>query len=166
MKTGIGALVLTFLIPALAVAQSLEYWGSAGGWDVMIDPTLGNGCLIQAAYDDGSLVRIGFDLNEDAGYVTALNESWGDIEEGATYDIVIDLDGERYEGEAYGIYVGDLPGADIYFDNSDFLFDIARKYTMTLSNELGPVMAIDLEGTYVGLQEAIRCQEIVAGQPG
>jgi hypothetical protein len=38
------------LLPVAAFAQSLEEWGSAGGWDVLIDPTLGDGCLIQAEY--------------------------------------------------------------------------------------------------------------------
>ncbi|WP_406647514.1 hypothetical protein QEZ52_01925 [Aliisedimentitalea scapharcae] len=146
-------------LPFCAVAQQLEPWGEAGGWDVMIDPTLGDGCLIQAAYQDGSVVRIGFDRTEGAGYITAFNESWGDIVEGETYPILFDLDGQEYEGEAQGIYLNDVPGADIYFTNSDFLFDIAAKYTMTLYNEHGEVMAIDLGGTMVGLEAAIACQD-------
>ncbi|TDK42347.1 hypothetical protein E1832_19625 [Antarcticimicrobium luteum] len=140
-------------------AQQLEQWGTAGGWDVMIDPSLGDGCLIQAAYNDGSLVRIGFDRNEGSGYITAFNEAWGDIEEGATYDISFDLDGQQYDGVAKGIYLNDVPGADIYFDNPDFLFDIAEKYTLTLYHDGGEVMAIDLGGTYVGLEAVIACQD-------
>jgi hypothetical protein len=147
------------LLPVAAFAQSLEEWGSAGGWDVLIDPTLGDGCLIQAEYQDGSLVRIGFDRNEGSGYVTAFNENWGGIEEGESYDIIFDLDGEEYEGVATGIYLEELPGADIYFDNPEFLFDIAKKYTMTLYNSEGEVMAIDLGGTNVGLDAVIECQE-------
>ena len=140
-------------------AQQLEPWGTAGGWDVMIDPTLGDGCLIQAAYQDGSVVRIGFDRNEGMGYITAFNYAWGDIEEGAQYDIEFDLDGDVFTGVATGIYLNDVPGADIYFDNPDFLFAIAEKYTLTLYNANGEVMAIDLDGTYVGLEAAIQCQE-------
>lgn len=142
-----------------AAAQSLEQWGTAGGWDVMIDPSLGDGCLIQAEYTDGSVVRIGFDRNVGMGYVTAFNMNWGDIEEGAEYDILFALDGELYEGYATGIWLNDVPGADIYFDNPDFMFDIAKKYTMTLYNTEGEVMAIDLDGSYVGLEAVIACQE-------
>ena len=146
-------------LPVAGFSQQLESWGSAGGWDVMIDPSLGDGCLIQAAYQDGSVVRIGFDRNEGAGYITAFNEAWGEIEEGETYNILFDLDGQEYDGEARGIYLNDVPGADIYFTNSDFLFDIAQKYTMTLYNEYGEVMAIDLGGTSIGLEAAMECQE-------
>lgn len=158
MKLFRTAAVLAVL-PLCLHAQQLEFWGEAGGWDVMIDPTLGDGCLIQAAYQDGSVVRIGFDRIEGAGYVTAFNEAWGDIEEGATYPILFDLDGQEYDGEAQGIYLNGVPGADIYFTNPDFLWDIAAKYTMTLYNEYGEVMSIDLGGTMSGLEAAIACQE-------
>ena len=146
-------------LPIAGFAQQLESWGSAGGWDVMIDPSLGDGCLIQAAYQDGSVVRIGFDRNEGAGYITVFNEAWGEIEEGVTYSILFDLDGQEFDGEATGIYLNDVPGADIYFTNPDFLFQIAQKYTMTLYNEYGEVMAIDLGGTAIGLDAAMECQD-------
>ncbi len=142
-----------------AQAQSLEAWGTAGGWDVMIDPSLGDGCLIQAEYSDGSVVRIGFDRTAGSGYVTAFNGAWGDIEAGAQYPILFDLDGAEYDGEATGLYLNDVPGADIYFDNPDFLFDIAESHTMSLYNTEGLVMQIDLGGTMVGLEAALECQD-------
>lgn len=151
------AVAATLASPAFA--QSLEPWGQVAGWDVMIDPSLGNGCLIQAEYQDGSVVRIGFDRNQGMGYVTAFNEAWGDIEEGAIYPVLFDLDGQEYNGEARGMYLNGVPGADIMFSNPDFLFDIAKKYTMTLYNENGEVMAIDLGGTYAGLEAAMECQD-------
>ena len=155
----LAATGLSLMMALPAVAAELEYWSEAGGWDVLVDPSLGYGCLIQAEYQNGVLVRIGFDLNQGAGYITAFHENWGDIEEGAEYGVAFDLDGESYEGVAKGIYLNGVPGADIYFDNPDFLFDIAAKYTLTLYNEVGEVMAIDLGGTAVALDEAITCQD-------
>lgn len=159
MTTILGSIALAAVaVPALA-QDMLEPWGEGGGWDIMVDPSLGNGCLIQAQYDNGTVVRIGFDRNSGGGYVTAFNEAWGDIEEGAVYPVLFDLDGEEYNGEAKGMYLNGVPGADIAFDNPDFLWDIAAKYTMTLYNESGEVMAIDLGGTMVGLEGALACQE-------
>lgn len=154
-----AACVAALTVPASASAAQLEYWGEAGGWDVLVDPSLGYGCLIQAEYTNGVVVRIGFDLNEGAGYLTAFHGNWGDIEEGAEYDIAFDVDGQVYEGVAQGIYLNGVPGADIYFDNPDFLWDIAAKYTLTLYNENGEVMAIDLGGTMAALEEAMDCQD-------
>lgn len=141
------------------LAQSLEQWGASDYWDIMIDPTLGDGCLIQSEFEDGSVVRIGFDRTEGSAYVTAFNNAWGDIEEGDWYPVLFDLDGQEYEAEAKGIYLNDVPGADIIFDNPDFLFDLAAKQTMTLFTEHGEVMAIDLTGSYLALEAAIECQE-------
>lgn len=155
-----GAIMLSgAMIAGQAAAQDLVSWGASQYWDVMIDPSLGNGCLIQSEFTDGSVVRIGFDNDKEAGYVTAFNDGWGDIAEGATYEVFFSLDGAEYAGEATGIYLGDTPGADIEFDSVDFLFDIAQKQTMTLYNINGQVMAIDLTGSYNALEAALECQD-------
>lgn len=153
-----GAVAVVVMTAGIAAADGLEEWGSVGNWSVLIDPSLGNGCLIQSSFTDGSVVRIGFDRNEGKGYVTAFNEAWGDIEEGQTYDISFDLDGSQYDGQATGIYLNGVPGADIYFDSTDFLLDIAKKYTMTLYHDGAEVMSIDLTDSYNGLLAAIQCQ--------
>lgn len=158
-KTIITAVIALSAVTTPALSQSLVPWGSSEYWDVLIDPSLGDGCLIQSEFDDGSVVRIGFDRNKGEGYLTAFNGAWGDIEEGAKYPILFQLDGEDYDAEATGMYLNGVPGADIPFDNPDFLFDLARKYTMTVFNESGEVMAIDLTGSYQALEAAMECQE-------
>ena len=147
------------LVAGVAGAQSLERWGETSGWDILIDPTLGNGCLIQAEYDDGSVVRIGFDRTQDAGYVTVFNTAWGDVEEGAAYPVSFALDSEEYDAEATGMYLEDVPGLDIVFDNPDFLLDIAQRNVMTMLHEGEEVMVIELGGTNAAIQEAIRCDD-------
>lgn len=155
----VAAAVIGAGLSGAAIAQELVYWDAAGGWDILVDPTLGNGCLIQAEYTNGVLVRVGFDMDAGVGYVTAFHDNWGDIVEGESYDVGFDLDGEYYEGVARGMYLNGVPGADIEFDSPDFLWDIAARQTLTLFNENGEVMAIDLTGTMVALEGAMDCQE-------
>jgi len=160
MKTSVTAIAAAAVLTvAPAFAQELEPWGTAGGWDVMIDHSIGSGCLIQAEFGDGSVVRIGFDRDAGDGYVTAFNGNWGDIEEGASYPISFDLDNQSYDGEARGIYLNGVPGADIHFTNPDFPWDLAKKYTMTLYHDGNEVMVIDLAGSYVGLEAVVECQD-------
>jgi hypothetical protein len=160
MKLKHAALALAFGLSAgAAFGDGLQHWGSSDYWDVMIDPSLGNGCLIQGEFQDGSLVRIGLDRNTGSGYVTVFNTAWGDIEDGATYPISFSLDGDSYDGEAKGMYLNDVPGADISFDNTDFFMSIAQRQTMTMYHDGNEVLTIDLTGTMAGLDAVLQCQD-------
>ena len=159
MRALLSAVLLLSTSAAPVLAQDLEKWGASDYWDVMIDPTLGNGCLIQSEFDDGSVVRIGLDRNKGVGYVTAFNDNWGDIEAGKLYPISFDLDNQSFEGEARGIYLNGVPGADIEFDNVDFFMSIAERQTMVMYHDNHEVMAIDLTGTMAGLAAVLECQD-------
>ena len=156
---------LRFLLPILvacalpAAAQNLVKWGEAGGWDVMVDPTVGNGCLITSKFEDGSTVRVGINPEDDDGYLMAFNEAWGAIVEGDTYAISFDLDGEEYEGDATGTWLAGTPGVEVSFDDSDFILDMVTKNTLILSHDGDEVMTIDLSGTPEGIEALIACQE-------
>jgi hypothetical protein len=152
-------MVLAACVATPAIAEELVSVGQVGVWEILVDPTVGNGCLINAVFEDGSDVRIGFDREAGTGYLLAMNEAWQGIEEGATYPVQMDVDGQVYNGEATGIYIDGMPGADIPFDSIDFLMDIAARNTLTLSNAEGPVMSIDLTDSDNALAEAIACQE-------
>ncbi len=148
------------LSAAPALAQDLIEWGTSDYWAVLIDPTLGNGCLIQGEYPDGSLVRIGLDRRDDTGYVTVFNSDWGDLVEGEIYPVGFSLDGEYFDGEAKGIYLNGVPGADVVFDNVDFFMSIATRQSMTLYNsDQAEVTTFDLTGTAAGLEAVLKCQD-------
>ncbi|MBT9245826.1 hypothetical protein KM031_10745 [Gemmobacter fulvus] len=156
LVTGLAALLLSGV---MVQAQDLQAFDTVEGWEILVDPTVGNGCLINAEFEDGSDVRIGFDMAADSGYVLAANAAWGDIEQGATYPLTFSLDGDVYEAEGKGLYIDDLPGVDIAFDSMDFLMGLAEKNSMELSTSNGPVMTIDLSGSAAALLRAIECQE-------
>ncbi len=141
------------------LAEDLVSVETVGVWDILVDPTIGNGCLINAVFEDGSDVRIGFAPDTGFGYILAMNDGWEGIEDDTVYPISMDVDGAIYEGEGKGIHIDDLPGVDIEFDSADFLMDVATKQTLTLSNAEGPVMSIDLTDTLPALEAAIACQE-------
>lgn len=143
----------------MASAQDLQPWGESDYWAVMIDPTLGNSCLIQAEFQDGSLVRIGLDQVAGGGYVTVFNAAWGAIEADTMYPVSFDLDGESYDGEAKGMILDGVPGADIAFDNVDFFMSIAKHQTMTMFQDGTEVLSIDLTGTMAGLEAVLACQD-------
>ena len=147
------------LLGSAAFAQDLVPYSEAGGWAVVIDPTLGNGCLLSSDFEDGSHVRIGFDPNAGNGYVAAFNTGWGDIVDGTEYPISFMLDDEKYDGNAKGMHLGDTPGVVVTFDSADFLTDLAARNTMVLQSDGSDVMTIDLSGTDEAITETIACQD-------
>jgi len=147
------------LVAGAALAQDLVPYSEAGGWAVVIDPSLGNGCLLTSDFEDGSTVRIGFDRNAGNGYVAAFNDGWGEIEDGTSYPISFLLDDQKYDGEAKGLHLSEVPGVVITFDSVDFLTDLAARNTMILQHDGADVMSIDLSGSDKAITETIACQD-------
>ena len=147
------------LLGSAAIAQDLVPYSEAGGWAVVIDPTLGNGCLLSSDFEDGSHVRIGFDRTAGNGYVAAFNDGWGEITDDTEYPISFLLDDEKYDGNAKGVHLGDTPGVVVTFDSIDFLTDLAARNVIVLQSEGADVMSIDLSGTDEAIAETITCQD-------
>ena len=147
------------LLSTAAYADDLVPYSEAGGWDVQVDTTLGNGCLLSSDFEDGSHVRIGFDRTAGNGYVAAFNEAWGEIEDGTDYPISFMLDEQKYEGSGKGMHLNEVPGVLVSFDDPDFLTDLAAKNVMVLLSKDSEVMSIDLSGSDEAVTETIACQE-------
>lgn len=154
------AALVPALVPAALSAQTLVPWGSVGGWDVLVDPKYGRGCLVESVFTNGSTVRIGLAPSIDAGYLEAFNRGWGGIDEGATYAVGFALDRELYQGDAEAVYLDGVPGVQIVFDDPEFLYDIAARNTLRLYTSTdGEVMAIDLAGSAAAIEAMLACQE-------
>jgi len=145
--------------PMATWAQDLIDKGFVAGWNVMVDPQMGNGCLIQNIYEDLSVVRIGYDAEHNRGYFVVFNKAWGQIDKGKTYDMTFDLDGQTFDAKATGFYLGKVPGAGVFFDDRSFVEAIAKHKVMTVFGQAGAkVMAIDLTGSGKAIEYARKCQ--------
>ncbi|PYX67651.1 MAG: hypothetical protein DMG78_27225, partial [Acidobacteria bacterium] len=91
-----------------AVAQNTAEWGQVGGWKIRVDRTIGNGCFAYQTYQDGSLIRLGFNPESKTIYFLLGNASWQSLEAGKKYQITFEFDSvDRYDGELVGTTVGD-----------------------------------------------------------
>lgn len=151
--------------PALA-QDTLQDYAEAGGWTIAIDPTLNNGCLMMSEFEDSSVVRIGFDMAADSGYVLSANPGWDDIEEGKTYPITIKLDDAPFNGEATGTSIDGLPAADILFDSPDFFTALMDARSLSLSHGENEVMLIDISGSTEAVVKMIECQDAQVAKQG
>ena len=114
------ALILATFTATAAWSQELIDKGFVEGWNIMMDPNLGNGCLIQTVYQDLSVVRLGYDALDNRGYFAVYNKAWGDIKQGESYPIRFDLDGKSYDATAIGFNQDrDVPGATVFFTDRE-----------------------------------------------
>lgn len=145
-------------VPSFA-QEELQDYAETENWSIMIDPGLNNGCLMISEFEDNSVVRIGIDMTTGFGYILSANPAWQGIEEGQTYPVTIALDGNTFNGEATGYPIDDLPGANVDFDNPDFLAGLVGAQSLTLTHEGTEVMALDITGSADAVAKLIECQD-------
>ena len=161
MRKLMSGIALAISLAVSASADGLIDKGFASGWNIMVDPEMGNGCLIQTVYEDGSIVRLGFDAVNKRGYFTVFHKGWGNaVKKGVAYPVTFDLDGEMFDATAEGLRIDHVPGAIVFFQDPDFVHAIAQKQHMTIYGTQGQeVMKISLAGTADALKHARECQK-------
>ncbi len=158
MKT-LAITVLFALWAGAAAAQTLDEWGEVGDWDVLIDPTAGDGCLAQKSFEDGTIVQIGAAPEMAGGFFAAYNADWTDIEEGATGTLNFDFGEARFAGDAVGVILNETPGGYAFFDNPAFTSEFGKRQSVTVSGDGEKAVQIDLTGTTKAIEAVLTCQE-------
>ncbi|MCP4306810.1 MAG: hypothetical protein GY788_18430 [bacterium] len=158
--------ILAIIVPICgispAVAADLVPWGDAGDWAILVDPSNGNGCLAQKAFEDGTVVQIGVNPARKGGFLAAYNAAWTDIEEGATGTVTMEFPDAAFAGEVVGVMANGLPGGYAFFDNPNFAEEFTRRTSVVVTGESGRSIEIDLTGTTKAVEAVRTCQ---AGQP-
>ncbi len=71
----IGLLVAAVSAPFEVRAQRSGKWADVGGWEIRVDASVGNGCFAIQQYEDGSIVRVGVDIDNKRLYLFFGNNS-------------------------------------------------------------------------------------------
>jgi hypothetical protein len=153
--------VVGFTTPCLsesAAPSSLEKWGDAGEWEVFVDSSKNNGCLIQKLYPDGTLVRIGQLPAENGSYFAALNRDWTHIDESMSDQFYFDFGDDLFVGEVVGMIEGDWRGGYAFFNNSEFIDGIGAKSEIIIEGSRRVPLNVSLKGTQRAIAELGRCQ--------
>ncbi|MGI6856310.1 hypothetical protein [Mesorhizobium sp. 1B3] len=146
-----------------AVDQSVAFWKSVGHWTVWVDRTVENGCFIATAFEDSTVLRLGFvgiDRNLFA-YIGVGNEQWKSLEEGKDYELVIQMDGRNpWRAEASVMKIGGkVPFLVAEASEAEFFKEFMRKHSLTISYKGTVVVTLDLKGSAAAMRELLTCQE-------
>ncbi|KEQ07025.1 hypothetical protein [Pseudorhizobium pelagicum] len=158
----VGWMLSTIAVEA-APTESIP-WKEVGGWSVLMDPSLGNACYVSTAYEDGTVLRLGFNLSSAEGsiYIALGNENWKSLEAGKDYQIQIAFDAETpWDAPARAMELSGINWLNVQTTDTNFAAEFARKHTMRATFEGRSVAMLRLKGSSKALDEMLACQEAV-----
>jgi hypothetical protein len=161
MKRAIATLLLTGLaaVPQVSRADDAITWGNVKGWLIAVDQSMGMGCYISAAFEAGTIIRVGF-TEERSVYVAVGDVDWKSIEAGKEYELSIRMDNEEaWTGTSTARQVGDgLVMLGLTTTNTNFLAEFMTKHGVKFIYRGKTIASLSLRGSYATIAEMIRCQ--------
>ncbi|MEK1886113.1 MAG: hypothetical protein AAAB35_00745 [Phyllobacterium sp.] len=156
-RVALAAAVLT--VPCQAAVEYQKY-GSAAGWDIFVNPQMGPGCFIARQNPDGATqVQMGIDATAaPRGYLALYSTKPRKVTQGEKISVVFDVDGDKYTGEAKGQETQGYDGAFVPFNNLDFIYDLAKKKTLTITATGRDPIVVKLAGTDDAFKALRECQ--------
>jgi hypothetical protein len=163
MKTlvQVGTALAVVVLCASDAAAAWKKYGSESGWDIYVSDKMGPGCLITRNLNANSLVQMGVDKTTapGRGYIAVYTKAAVDVAAGQKRSVIIDVDGERFNGEATGQKMQGLTGAYVWLNNPDLVYGLAKKHTLTIMAEGRQPVVLSLDGTYKALKALHTCQD-------
>jgi hypothetical protein len=154
-RTALAVAVLT--VPCEAAVTK---YGSAAGWDVYVDDSMGPGCVIMRDNPgDETQAQIGIDATAALrGYLALYTKKPTKITAGETLSVEFDVDGQKFTGVAKGQQMQGYDGAFVPFDNLDFIYDLAKKKALTITSKGHKTVVVNLTGTDDAFKALRECQ--------
>lgn len=152
------ALAVAFL--AVPCEAAVTKYGSAAGWDIYVDDSMGPGCVLMKDNPDGETqAQIGINATAaPRGYLALYTKTPTKITPGETLNVEFDVDGQKYTGIAKGQQMQGYDGAFVPFDNLDFIYDLAKKKALTITAKGRKTVVVNLTGTDDAFKALRTCQ--------
>src|SRR6188472_2216148 len=152
------ALAFTALTATGAVAQ--KKYGSEAGWTILVKDNMGPGCVMTKSNADGTQIQMGIDATgQKRGYLALYTKANTKAVAGEKLSVLFDVDGQQFSGEAKGQDDGEFQGAFVWVNNPDFIYDLAKKKTLTISPKGGSLIKVNLAGTNAAFEALRTCQD-------
>lgn len=152
-------LAMLVIAATSATAQEKPLWKTIGKWDVLIDPSNGNGCFAQRQFEDGTTVQMGAVPSKSGGFFAAYNTEWVDIEIGEAGLLKFDFGDALFGGDVVGQMNGDIPGGYAFFDNPNFVTEFTKRVKVSVTGPEGKTVEVDLTGTSNAINGVKKCQD-------
>ncbi|WP_311788687.1 hypothetical protein [Ferirhizobium litorale] len=141
-------------------AAAQKTYGTEAGWDILVKDDMGPGCLITKSNADGTQIQMGVDATgERRGYMALYTKADANVDPNEKLPVLFDVDGQQFSGEAKGQVMDGYRGAFVWVNNLDFIYDLAKKKTLTITPEGRPPITVNLAGTDAAFKALRACQD-------
>ena len=154
-----SSLVLALHAATGASAQTLMKYGEEAGWEIFVREDMGPGCMITRKLTDAMQFQMGIDATRKRGYMALYTKAEAEIGAGEKITVLFDVDGQQFSGEATGQQVEGLKGAFVPVNNPDFIYDLAKKKSLTITPAGRDPIVLSLAGTNAALKALRQCQD-------
>jgi hypothetical protein len=163
-KMGIRSAVVFAVLTATATgaaAETYKKYGSDAGWDIYVTDGQDRGCLMTKNLTEDTQFQMGIvPAAETRGYLALYSKVAAEIGAGEKVSVLFDVDGQQFSGEATGRQMMEgYKGAYAWVNNPEFIYDLAKKYTLTITPSGRDPIVLSLAGTDAALKVLRACQE-------
>jgi hypothetical protein len=156
-----------FGTPAFSQDSGTPAYAQVGGWQVRVDPAVGNGCFASQYYEDGTGIRLGIDPDRQKLYLILGNPAWTALEEGKTYKLRFAFDqANTYDSDLAAGPLGDRVVLARSGLGTDFVMDFVESTGVRVDYRGAPIAHLSLRNARAALTEMTRCQKAMDSAGG
>lgn len=168
MKRVVCAVFALCLGPVLVSAAPPQsetiLWKDLPGWSIRMDPSMGNACYVSSIYEDGTVVRLGFNFlnNVRQLYFSIGNAKWKSLEAGKEYPVRFQFDNNTpWDATASAINMDSMNHLHVNTKDADFAQEFSKKLGLRAYYGGKQIVALRLKGSSRAIDEMLNCQATV-----
>jgi hypothetical protein len=141
--------------------KGLSLWTELKKWNVYVDHSLGNKCLIGARITDGTYFRIGYSGDPSQPYYFMIqNKKWASVQEGSKYKLEVIFDGDvAWDMPVTAINLGTALALTGVFSDGTFWSDLAKAKTLLVKRDAITVTYANVEGSTAAITALASCEK-------
>lgn len=157
----IGAAFVTVTLAVTNATAQIKKYGSEAGWDIFVNANMGPGCLVARKLSPDVQLEMGIDATADnaIGYMALYTKAGANVAEGEKVSVIFDVDGQKFSGMATGQQMSGFRGGSVPVNNVDFIYDLAKKNTLTITPDGREPIVVSLVGTDAAFKALRACQQ-------
>ncbi len=145
--------------PAASEDRETTKWSQVGGWHIRVDLAK-DSCYAQQGYEDGTWLRIGFNMKNRAVYFALGNDNWRSLEAGKVYPAKFVFDDQKiYDSQLAAFAWGDRVVLGHTNVGAEFVGDFMEKAGLRIYYRGPQMVHLSLRDSHDALHQLIDCQK-------